>query len=206
MIQLNTSNIFSTLSYITPILVVLLIVLIGVIENQYNLSTLIYVAGAIVCEIVNVLYGTLTGNIATDEIKRQLNPSCFYFSGTGNMFGSSTLLSSSIIVLFFTITAVMYSMIYFDNMNLVLFTCLMGLVMNDGIQRLSKGCITRLNLFISAILGIIVSFIWYSVIVSIDDKLLLFSVSNSSNNTQCGKPSKNKFKCSVYKNGQLITK
>jgi hypothetical protein len=206
MIQLNTNNIFSTLSYITPILVVLLIVLIGVIENQYNLSTLIYVSGAIVCEIINILYGTLTGNVASDEIKRHLNPSCHYFSGMGNMFGSSTLLSSSIIVLFFTITSVLYSMIYFNNMNLVLFTCLMGLVMNDGIQRLSKGCITRLNLFISAILGIIVSFIWYSVIVSIDDKLLLFSVSNSSNNVQCGKPNKNKFKCSVYKNGQLITK
>ena len=205
MVQFNKANIFSTLSYITPVLVISLIILLGVIENQFNLSTLIYVSGAIVCEVFNILYGTITGNMATDELKKKLNPGCYFFTGTSSFMGSNTLLSSSIIILFYTLTSCLFSMFYFNNMNLVLFSLLMGLIMNDCIQRIYKTCISRIHLFLSAIIGIIVSLVWYSIILSIDDSLLLFSVSNASNNIQCSKPNKNKFKCSVYKNGQLIT-
>lgn len=204
MVQLNTDTIFKTLSYVTPVIVILLVIMIGVIEDQFNLSTLVYIGGVICSEVINVIYGSLTQNVGNEEIKRKLNPKCSFFTGSSSFLGSKTLLSSSIILMFFTLTSSIFSMIYFNNLNLVLFLVLLTLTMNDVIQRVFHACITRLNVFISAMIGIVFSLIWYSIIITIDDQLLLFSVTNTSNNVQCSKPNKNKFKCSVYKNGQLI--
>ena len=204
MVQFNTNNIFKTLSYVTPVIVILLVIMIGVIEDQFNLSTMVYIGGVMCSEIINVFYGSLSKNTNNEDIKRKLNPKCSFFTGSSSFLGSKTLLSSSIILTFFTLTSSIFSMVYFNNLNLTLFLVLFVLTVNDVIQRVFNLCISRLNVFISAMIGIVFSLIWYSIIITIDEQLLLFSVTTKSNNVQCSKPNKNKFKCSVYKNGQLI--
>ena len=53
--------------------------------------------------------------------------------------------------------------------------------------------------------GLIFGALWYFVILySFGKKYLYFNILGS-NNVVCNKPSKQTFKCSVYKNGKLIT-
>lgn len=62
------------------------------------------------------------------------------------------------------------------------------------------------KLFLSSLIGLIWGGFYYVFISSSDDtkKLLYYNEFNSSNRVACMRPSNTKFKCNVYKNGELI--
>ena len=55
------------------------------------------------------------------------------------------------------------------------------------------------------ILGILFGTVWVTIFWSAGKKDLLFYNELASNNVVCNKPSKQTFKCSVYKNGEIIS-
>jgi hypothetical protein len=75
----------------------------------------------------------------------------------------------------------------------------------DGITKVNKNCTTKGGTFLGALVGLILGTVWYSLFhISGYDSLLYFD-ELQSNNVVCSKPSKQSFKCSVYKNGELVS-
>ena len=76
---------------------------------------------------------------------------------------------------------------------------MLDLIFNFGINK----CYTTSSYVISIFAGVIIGGVSSSLINATNPELVYFGVS-PSNNQVCGKVSNKNFKCSVYKNGQLI--
>ena len=75
-----------------------------------------------------------------------------------------------------------------------------------GINALSKvlhGCTSMVGILISAVIGFIMGFIWFSIVIGTKNPKLLF-FSSEGGEPICSRPSKQTFKCKVYKNGEVI--
>jgi len=91
-----------------------------------------------------------------------------------------------------------------NNFNWSLLIFILVLLGIDTSSRLYNHCTTFLGTGLGLLLGGILSFGYYAIIKETQPDLLYFINSKSSNNVACSKPSKQTFKCSVYKNGKLI--
>jgi hypothetical protein len=54
------------------------------------------------------------------------------------------------------------------------------------------------------VLGLVMATLWYTIIKSSKQTNLLYYDSSVSNKQTCSRPSKEKFKCAVYQNGELL--
>ena len=75
----------------------------------------------------------------------------------------------------------------------------------NSVTKVLKKCTTYGGTVLGTLVGLVMGGVWYSIFhMSGYDSLLYFD-ELKSNNVQCSRPSKQSFKCSVYKNGQLIS-
>lgn len=68
-----------------------------------------------------------------------------------------------------------------------------------------KGCASITGLFMGAVIGALLATFMVGILSLSGNKDLLFYNELVSNNVICKKPSKQKFKCSIYKNGELVS-
>ena len=78
-----------------------------------------------------------------------------------------------------------------------------SLILFDIVWNIQNTCYTVWQLFASLILGGAFGTLWAYLIGKTNNPSLQYLV-GSTNNEVCNKPSKQTFKCNVYKNGQLI--
>jgi hypothetical protein len=193
---MSFANIFNFISYITPFLVAFLLISVGFFNNE-PLKSLIYLTGGIISIILGI--------ILQHTFKKT---GVFPRSATCNLFNlwhsdfvvpslSAIFLSFSVLYLFFPMQAT-------NNFNWSLLIFLFILVGIDTSSRLYNNCTNLIGTGFGLLLGGILSFGYYAIIKETQPDLLFFINDRLSNNVTCSKPSKQTFKCSVYKNGQLI--
>tara|TARA_Y100000389_G_scaffold192924_1_gene221122 strand:- start:15213 stop:15815 length:603 start_codon:yes stop_codon:yes gene_type:complete len=68
-----------------------------------------------------------------------------------------------------------------------------------------KGCASGPGLLMGSVIGGLIAAVMVGILSLSDNKSLLFYNELVSNNVICKKPSKQMFKCSVYKNGELVS-
>ena len=66
-------------------------------------------------------------------------------------------------------------------------------------------CTNAMGVALSIIMGLILGGIWFGIFMASGQRNLLFYSELNSNNVICERPSKQTFRCSVYKNGRLIS-
>lgn len=125
-----------------------------------------------------------------------------------NAFGLSPLLSRTlpfgILVYAYTFTYLFIPMLETSMMNYPLLMFLMMILGTDiSIQRFNS-CYKLPSIMLSIISGIVVGISW-SLIVNAMSPSLRYHTDYISDKKVCSMPSEQKFKCKVYKNGQLIS-
>ena len=85
-------------------------------------------------------------------------------------------------------------------MVILLLTFLIG----NGFTRIRKACNGVIDVIIGAVLGFCLGTAWFFLFWLTDNKKLLFIDDLVSNRVACNRPSKQNFKCAVYKNGELV--
>ena len=95
-------------------------------------------------------------------------------------------------------------MYYNSQMNYGVLIFLLVLFIVDSITNVMNKCTNIGGAFIGGLIGFILGLIWFSIIFATNNQDLLYFSEFVSNNVMCSKPSKQTFKCSVYKNGELI--
>ena len=93
----------------------------------------------------------------------------------------------------------------YNSYNVVLLSIIGIFFGINAVSKILYGCTTLVGVLIGSVVGFIIGFAWYSVVISSGPsgpKLLFFGADGGE--PICSRPSKQTFKCKVYKNGEVI--
>ena len=162
-----------------------------------KLNGLIYVLGILltfgVCYTVAMLF---------DDERRKNDTSCDLFTTLGYHYKNPSFQAA---VTIFTCIYLLIPMIMNNLLNpIVIVTTLFGSVFNMGYLKY-KGCTSFIGLFMGSAIGVVMAMVMVGLLSLSNNKDLLFYNELVSNNAICSKPSKQKFKCTVYKGAELVS-
>ena len=196
-IELTLSNIFQFFSFLAPTLLVFFLFL-SSLFNQ-NVKGLIYIAGILLALILNIVFMNLIGSSKLEDEAF----SCNVFNLPAGLSSYNSPYPSTLI-LAFTISYLILPMKYNKQMNyavLIFLLCLLGF---DVITKTQNKCTTLPGAILGALVGFLTGAVWYIIFYATGYSSLLYFDELRSDNVQCSIPSKQTFKCSVYKNGELV--
>jgi hypothetical protein len=166
------------------------------IFNQTFLKGVLYLCGIMITFIFCYLIALLPiGNT------RDVSLPCDFISTLGYNYKSPSFQAATTWFTFTYLLIPMLQNITLFNPVVIGITSIFSII--NMIYLYSRGCSSGLGLAFGAIIGILLGTTWFAMIWS-TNKDLLFYNELVSNNVVCNKPSKQTFKCHVYKNGELI--
>ena len=196
-IQLNFSNVLELFSLIAPFMLGFFLIM-SSLFNQ-NLKGLVYLAGVLIATIINIFLMNQLGSEKFSDAALSCEFISLPFMGKFNSPAPSSLFIA------FTLAYLVLPMKYNNQINYVILAALLCLLLLDGITKVSKRCTTAGGTFLGTLVGFLLGAIWYTLFHTSGYDSLLYFDELQSNNVVCSRPSKQSFKCSVYKNGQLVS-
>jgi hypothetical protein len=196
-IQLNLTNMLQLFSALAPFMLAFFLIM-SSIFNQ-NLKGLVYLAGILIASILNIF---LMNQIQSPVLIDRSFMCDFIELPFLKQFNSP---NPSSLFIAFTIAYLIMPMRFNDQMNypvLASLLCLFGL---DTFTQIKNKCTTQAGSFFGALLGFWLGVGWYTLFHQSGYDSLLYFQELQSNKVMCSKPSKQAFKCSVFKNGTLIS-
>ena len=187
-------NLFNYFAMISPFLVILLFVFISIINS--NLKGMIYLLGIFILLLVVYLFQS----VLRVHLPEKSSPFCQIFAFPMGLY---TVPSMNSAIFLFTLVYLFLPMVMNNIMNYPLLIILLILYAIDCVIKTGRRCTTPTGIILGSFVGILVGLFWYFVIKSQSPNLLYYD-DLLSNKIACSRPSQQKFKCSVYKNGELL--
>ena len=192
-------NIMVFLSFLSPaILSIIIISLSFILQNFKGIIFFLFLLGsAILREVIFRASGMF-------EKYQYDNSIC-----TAVTFTTVGYNTFSVFVAGFILVYLCLPMFLNDNVNWWIFSALIFYICLDvGVKSL-QGCIIMnkngVQMFLDLLVGLGLASIWITAMSAGGSSKYLFFNEMTSDNQQCSMPKKQKFKCSVYKNGELIS-
>lgn len=196
-LSLTLSNILQFFSFISPTLLIFFMFM-SSLFNQ-NLKGIVYISGLLICSIINIIFMNLIGSGRDEEEAF----SCSLFDiPMVSQFNSPY---PSCMIIAFTIAYLALPMKYNKQMNYIVLAFLMSLLVVDILTKVQNKCTTYPGSIMGALVGFIFGTLWYIIFHGLGFDSLLYFDELRSDNVICSRPTKQTFKCSVYKNGELIS-
>jgi hypothetical protein len=195
--QLSFSNIFQLFSTLSPILLGFFLVMISMF-NQ-DIKGLVYLGGVLIASLINLLLM----NTIKHKTDPDMSPSCnlIEFPFNLNEYNSPAFNNMFISFTFFYL---FMPMKYITTINFPVLISIISIFCIDTITKMMNKCISISGALIGTLVGAILGIVWFIIFYSTDNKDMLFFNSEPSNNVVCSRPKEQSFKCSVYKNGEII--
>jgi hypothetical protein len=191
---LTLPSLFAYFSMISPFLLVLVLLFISIINS--NLKGLIYFLGIILLFFIIAMLQ----NVLRVQLPEKASAYCQLFAIP---FPIYTVPSFNSAIFLFTLVYLFVPMMLNRIMNFPLFFVILVLFVIDCSMKSSHYCTTPSGIILGAFIGIVWGLFWYFVIQSQNNELLYYD-DLLSNKVACSRPTQQKFKCSVYKNGELL--
>jgi hypothetical protein len=196
-LSLTLSNLLQFFSFISPTLLIFFMFM-SSLFNQ-NLKGIVYISGLLICSIINIIFMNLIGSGRDEEEAF----SCSLFDiPMVSQFNSPY---PSCMIIAFTIAYLALPMKYNKQMNYIVLAFLMSLLVVDILTKVQNKCTTYPGSIMGALVGFIFGTLWYIIFHGLGFDSLLYFDELRSDNVICSRPTKQTFKCSVYKNGELIS-
>jgi len=195
--QLNFSNILQFFSAISPILLAFFLVMVSLFNT--DIKGLVYLGGILIASLINLfLMNTL-------KVKSNIliPPDCNLIDFPFNLNEYISPAFNSMFISF-TLFYLYLPMQYISNINYPVLVFLSGLLVLDASTKISKGCTNFTGVALGLIVGAVLGILYFVVLWKTGHQDLLFFNNEPSNNVVCSRPQKQTFKCSVYKNGEII--
>jgi hypothetical protein len=185
----NFSNIFKLITLIAPFFIVMLLVTISIINS--DLKGLVYLGGVVFLFTIAYMFQSTVPFNRMDNACAIWNLGPFKYPSF-----ISALYTYTIVYLFFPMVS---NGVY----NFPLLIILLIIYVSDIIIRcLKMACSNAINVIFGSVLGIV--FACTFIVLLSNHPTLLYYNDLLSSKVACSVPSKQKFKCSVYNNGQLV--
>ena len=194
-------NLLMLFGGLAPTFLIIFIILASAFNGTIQ-NGLIYFSGIIIISFIAFLISKMMDNYNFIESK-SANLTCNMLA-MGQKWTIPNLDSS---VLAFSFIYLLSPMLTNNQMNIEVLVTIGVLFAANILFQLKNNCLGN-NAFMAAILGLILGgiggFLWFLMILFTKKDLLFFN-ELLSNNVVCNRPSRQKFRCNVYKNGQLIS-
>jgi|TARA_Y100000768_G_scaffold387947_1_gene381129 hypothetical protein len=196
-IQLTFSNIMQLFSLIAPLLLGFFLVMLSLF-NQ-SLKGFVYLGGVLIALVINIPI--------MNRIQSKIDPNSPIICNIIELPFLHRYNSPSPSTLFigFTLAYLFLPMKYNNQINYILIAALLCLLALDCVTKVTNKCTSSGGALLGALLGFILGSIWYTLFHMAGYDSLLYFEELQSNNVICSRPAKQTFKCSVYKNGELIS-
>jgi hypothetical protein len=182
---------FSALSLISPYLIAFLMVMISIINS--NIKGFIYLLGLIMLFVIVLLFQNSL------KVEAETNKICNLFSVSKFSVPS---FNSALYV--YTIFYILLPMINMGMINFPLIIIFLIFYVIDSIIKYKSKCSSIIGIVMGSLLGLFFGITWFLIIRSTGQTGLLYYDDLVSNKLACSRPTKQHFKCQVYKNGELI--
>ena len=220
-IQFNYTNIFMFASAIMPFLIVFFMIMLSIFD--YNIKGFVYVFGLMLCYIVSIpLQNVMNVKLIKDPNSMQnvktetelyesmdMNPQsplCYLFNFQENALydGLLSVPSFNSSILAFTFIYIVIPMLENNTVNFAFIFSMILFIIMDSYARVKNYCTNPIGVIFGLILGVVIGTIYYVIIKGTGNDVLLYNTDFISNKVACSRPSKQQFKCAVYKNGELL--
>jgi hypothetical protein len=191
----NYPSFFSFFSMISPFVVIVMLVFISIINS--NLKGIIYLAGVLFLFFIVMLFQQ---TVRYAGLTHTPDPTCQLFHFPVPLFSIPSFNSALFI---YTLIYLLIPMLSSGIMNFPLVVILLILYTIDCVVKKSNNCTTPIGIILGSVVGLMWGSMWY-VIIQANDPSLLYYDDLVSNKVACSRPTEQKFKCSVYKNGELL--
>jgi hypothetical protein len=199
-VPMTLTNLFQYISFTAPILVIFFITLFSIVQNNLEKGLIFNMGIVILSTIVYILK-----NVVKNKQSINASPFCNVIPGpftvsSGDIVYDAPSMSSSI--LSFSSTYLIYPMINNNQHNYTLLVFLIGITSINAIVEYNQQCSDIMGLVFGVLLGIIFAIVYYNLLYMSKKGNLVYFSDPISNNVQCSKPTKQNFKCEVYKDGR----
>jgi len=197
-IKLTLPNIFQLFSTLSPFLLTFFLVMLSIFNT--DIKAIVYLSGLLISSILNIFL--------INHIKSPVDNNESFSCNIIDIPYLSEYNSPSLSALFisFTLSYLSLPMIYNNQFNYPVLATLLIMLGSDVYNKIINKCTTIIGSVYGSLIGLLFGVLWYILFMSTGNDNLLYFGKYTSNNVQCSKPSKQTFKCSVYKNGRLISR
>lgn len=194
--ELTLTNIFQFLATLAPLIVGMFLILTSVF-NQ-NVKGLIYLSGILLAFVLN----TIIMNVIRSPSKIGRAASCDLIKWPLGLNNFNSPSWNSVFIAF-TFAYMYLPMNYSGIMNYPVLIMLAVLFGMDAVTQVRNSCTTGTGILLGSLVGFLFGGLWYGAMKASGNPQLLY-FEEVSKGEACSKPSKQKFKCAVYKNGKLV--
>jgi len=199
-LKMDMTTIFGFISLIGPFFIMFMMFTLSIFNS--NFKGFVYLIGvSIMYAFISILNKTLNAE-SPEKLNAYHFPFCQLFGD--EMYYSIPSFNSSLYI--FTLSYLLFPMMQNNMFNLPLVIFFILLFALDTVTRTTQiNCTTGKGVSLGALIGFIWGLIYYNLIYQNDTtKQFLYYNDFDSNKVACMRPSKQKFKCAVYKNGELV--
>jgi hypothetical protein len=195
--QLNFSNMLQFFAAISPILLAFCLVMLSIFNS--DIKGMVYLGGVLIASLINLFI------LNTLKVKSQtlIPPMCNLVDFPFNLNEYVSPAFNSMFIAF-TLAYLYLPMQYISGINYPVLMFITGLLVLDGGTKIMGGCTTFSGVALGTLVGFVLGIIWFVLFYSTGHNDLLFFNIESSNNVICSRPSKQSFKCRIFRNGELI--
>jgi len=199
-VPMTLTNLFHYISFTAPILVIFFITLFSIMQNNLEKGLIFNMGIVILSTLVYIFKNVLKSKQHIDASPYcNVIPGPFTVISSGNIYDTPSM---STAILSFSSTYLIYPMINNDQHNYTLLVFLIGITSINAVVEYSQKCSNIMGIIFGILLGIIFGILYYSILYMSKKSNLVYFSDPISNNIQCSKPSKQNFKCEVYKDGK----
>ena len=190
-------NIAQLISALTPVLIAFFLLMLTCM-NQ-NFKGLVFIAGAILALFINIPIMGAVKSLKLVDAESTCSLVEIPFNDKYNSPSNSSLFIA------FTIAYLFIPMFYNNQFNYPVIIVLTSLFVLDSFTRVSKKCTTISGSALGGVIGFFLGWLWFTIFQINGSENLLYFNEMDSNAVKCSRPAKQNFKCSVYKDGQLVS-
>ncbi len=196
-LQLTFSNLVQVFSIFAPFFLGTFLVLVSVF-NQ-NIKGMIYLGGVLIASVINY---AISGMIGSEPLENE-GPICNLMEVPFIPYRFNVPNYNSMFI-GFTLMYLLLPMLTNNQINFWMIGTIVSIFAIDAYVKLQYFCTVPRGITIGGIVGIALGAAWYFLFKFTNTTSLLFFNDLTSNNVVCKRPQNQTFKCSVYKNGQVI--
>ena len=194
-VEPTLNNVLKFTSVLSPLLIIFFLVTLSLF-NQ-DIKGIVYLAGIFFALVINIF---ISGQIK-NKTPRDASIICNVFNYPNSDYNIPSISS---VMIAFSIAYLLLPMRYNNNMNYFVLVALCSLFGIDAYTKTANLCSPNSGVVLGGLVGFMLGSLWFAIFHTAGYDSLLYFETYSSNRVFCEKPSKQQFKCKVYKNGQLL--
>jgi hypothetical protein len=196
----NLKNIFSFFSSLSPLYISAYLLISSVSNGDIGKSGM-FVAGLVMVLFIHSIIGMTINKISENKFgssKYKLECNLIQVPLLSDYMVPN--LNSSLLAFIFTY--LIMPMQTYNSYNVILLGIICVFFSVNAISKVIHGCTSMVGILISLVIGFIIGFAWFSIVLTSNPKMLFFA--SEGGEPICSRPSKQTFKCKVYQNGEVI--